>query len=115
MVVAGRPRHLALYDRSVGQADRRMVEPVAQSVGRWRQTDRRTDSIAAHPFVANGQRQAEEELGGHGLGLEVALVLGLVRLVGPEDVDQLGTLRLAGAGPGAPRDPGGRDHHEGVR
>ena len=31
VVVAGRPRHLALYDRSVGQADRRMVEPVAQS------------------------------------------------------------------------------------
>ena len=27
--------------------------------------DRRTDGIAAHPFVANGQRQAEEELGGH--------------------------------------------------
>ena len=33
VVVAGRPRQLALYDRSVGHADRRMaVEPVAQSV-----------------------------------------------------------------------------------
>ena len=30
VVVAGRPKQLALYDRSVEQADRRMVEAVAQ-------------------------------------------------------------------------------------
>ena len=124
VVVAGQPRHLALYDRSVAQVDRRMVEPVAQSaalcVGRWRQINRPVIGRAPNrsalriniPITVakrspNPRRGlAPPRLWRLALGTEVALAPGLVRLAGPENVDQLGALRLADAGPGAPRDRG---------